>query len=307
MSAPSEEVSVIDMEDGITLAQAVVDTVRDPLLVLDHALRVIAVGRSFCQTFRLSSEDVRGHLLYEIDGGQWDIPELRELLETISAGQAVIEDYEVEREFPTIGHRIIRLSARKVFYETGSHSTVLLAFEDVTFQRAFEQQVQGLLREKDMLLQEIEHRVANSLQILASILILKARAVQSEEARRQLEDAHKRVMSVAAVQKHLHVSGGSERLADQGWKELAIRLSSVAEALRIRFEAQFWDEEMTTYVLALDGRKRPCRGACNQCGPCAVHGDSLAGEGTARGLPPHGPGWFQRLGHPNACPRRTAV
>jgi chemotaxis protein methyltransferase CheR len=198
------------MEDGIRLAQAVVDTVRDPLIVLDHALRVIAVGRSFCQTFRLSSEDVRGNLLYEIDGGQWNIPELRELLETISAGQAVIEDYEVEREFPAIGHRIMRLNARKVFYETGSHSTVLLAFEDITNQRAFERQVQELLREKDMLLQEIEHRVANSLQIIASILALKARAVQSEEARRQLEDAHKRVMSVAAVQKHLHVSGGGK-------------------------------------------------------------------------------------------------
>ena len=88
MSRPSEEVPVIDMEDGIKLAQAVVDTVRDPLLVLDQALRVVAVGRSFCQTFRISSEDVRGHLLYEIDGGQWDIPELRELLATISAGQA---------------------------------------------------------------------------------------------------------------------------------------------------------------------------------------------------------------------------
>lgn len=210
MSRPSEEVPVIDMEDGIKLAQAVVDTVRDPLLVLDQALRVVAVGRSFCQTFRISSEDVRGHLLYEIDGGQWDIPELRELLATISAGQAVIEDYEVEREFPGIGHRIMMLNARKVFYETGSHSTVLLAFEDITNQRAFEQQVQELLREKDMLLQEIEHRVANSLQIIASILVLKARAAQSEEARAQLEDAHRRVMSVAAVQKHLHVSGGGK-------------------------------------------------------------------------------------------------
>ncbi len=104
----------------------------------------------------------------------------------------------------------MRLNARKVFYETGSQSAVLLAFEDVTDQRAFERQVQELLREKDRLLQEIEHRVANSLQIIASILILKARVVQSEEARRQLEDAHKRVMSVAAVQKHLHVSGGGK-------------------------------------------------------------------------------------------------
>ncbi len=209
MSMPSNESPFLDM-DGIALAQAVVDTVRDPLLALDHDLRVIAVGRSFCQTFRLSGEDVRGQLLYEIDSGQWDIPELRELLGAISAGQAVIEDYEVEREFPAIGHRIMLLNARKVFYETGSHSSVLLAFEDVTGQRAFERQVQELLREKDMLLQEIEHRVGNSLQIVASILTLKARTVQSEEARRQLEDARQRVMSVAAVQKHLRMTGDGE-------------------------------------------------------------------------------------------------
>jgi PAS domain S-box-containing protein len=214
---PSKEAPFIDIKDGVALAQAVVDTVRDPLVVLDQDLRVVAVSRSFCQIFRLVRDDVRGHLLYEIDGGQWDIPELRELLETISNGQAVIEGFEVEREFPAIGHRVMLLNARKVFYESGTHSTVLLAFEDVTDRRAFERQVQELLREKDMLLEEIEHRVANSLQIIASILVLKARTVQSEETRRQLEDAHQRIMSVAAVQKHLHVSGGGKPIEIAGY------------------------------------------------------------------------------------------
>jgi len=71
--------------------------------------------------------------------------------------------------------------------------------------------VQELLREKDMLLEEMEHRVANSLQIIASILLIKARTVQSEETRLQLEDAHQRVLSVAAVQQHLHVGGGGNK------------------------------------------------------------------------------------------------
>ena len=70
----------------LTLANAIVDTVRDPLLVLDQDLRIIAASRSFYQTFRLVRDNVRGHLLYEIDGGQWNIPELRELLETIANG-----------------------------------------------------------------------------------------------------------------------------------------------------------------------------------------------------------------------------
>ena len=74
--------------DGLTLAQAIVDTVRDPLVVLDQDLRVIAASRSFHQTFELVSGDVQGRLLYEIDGGQWNIPELRDLLETIARNRS---------------------------------------------------------------------------------------------------------------------------------------------------------------------------------------------------------------------------
>ena len=171
--------SPADVQDGIALANAIVDTVRDPLVVLDQKLRVITASRSFYNTFRLARDDVHGLLLYEIDSCQWDIPELRELLGAISTGQATVEGYEVDREFSRIGRRIMLLNARKVFYETGTHSTILLAFEDVTSQRAIERQVQDLLHEKDMLLEEMEHRVANSLQIIASILLIKARTVQS--------------------------------------------------------------------------------------------------------------------------------
>lgn len=205
-STQSKDSPFVDIEDGITLAHAIVDTVRDPLVVLDHDLRVVAASRSFYKTFRLVRDEVRGVLLYEIDDGQWDIPELRELLGTISNGQATVEGYEVDRKFPAIGQRVMLLNARKIFYEKGAHSTVLLAFEDITDRRAIERQVQELLREKDMLLEEMQHRVANSLQIIASILLIKARTVQSEETRLQLEDAHQRVLSVAAVQQHLHVA-----------------------------------------------------------------------------------------------------
>ena len=147
-STLSKEAPFVAIQNGITLANAIVDTVRDPLVVLDHDLRVVAASRSFYKTFRLVREDVRGQLLYEIDGGQWDIPELRDLLETISTGQATIEGYEVDREFPAIGRRVMLLNARKVFYEKGAHTTVLLAFEDITDRRAIELQVQDLLRKR---------------------------------------------------------------------------------------------------------------------------------------------------------------
>jgi chemotaxis protein methyltransferase CheR len=99
-----------------------------------------------------------------------------------------------------------------VYYEKGTHSTVLLAFEDITDRRGIERRLEELMREKDMLLEEMQHRVANSLQIIASILLIKARTVQSEETRLQLEDAHQRVLSVAAVQKHLHDTGAGKQV-----------------------------------------------------------------------------------------------
>jgi chemotaxis protein methyltransferase CheR len=193
--------------DPAALAQAIVDTVRDPLLVLDNDLRIVAASRAFYQIFNLVEQDVPGHLIYEIDDGQWNISELRTILETIAKDHATVEGYEVDRDFPRVGRRIMLLNARKVFYAKGTHTTTLLAFEDITDRRAVEEQVQELLREKDMLLQEMQHRVSNSLQIIASILLLKARTVQSEETRLQLQDAHQRVLSVAAVQQHLDTAG----------------------------------------------------------------------------------------------------
>src|SRR5664280_2491034 len=211
--------------DAAALAYAIVDTVRDPLLVLDSDLRIVAARRAFFQIFHLAEKDVRGRLIYEIDDGQWNIPELRTILETIAKDHATVEGYEVNRDFPRVGRRIMLLNARKVFYAAGTHTTTLLAFEDVTDRRAIEEQVQELLKEKDMLLQEMQHRVSNSLQIIASILLIKARTVKTEDTRLQLEDAHQRVMSVAAVQQHLQVSGRGATI------EIATYLTKLCETL----------------------------------------------------------------------------
>ena len=97
-----------------------------------------------------------------------------------------------------------------MFYEGNSHSTLLLAIEDITERRATERALRDLLEQKNMLLQEMSHRVANSLQIIASILLMKARTVQSEETRLHLQDAHQRVMSVASVQQQLQAAAHGE-------------------------------------------------------------------------------------------------
>jgi chemotaxis protein methyltransferase CheR len=118
-----------------------------------------------------------------------------------------MEDFEVEHVFPRIGHRTLLLTARKVFYEGNSHTTLLLCFYDISGRRASERALEALLVQKDLLLAEMSHRVANSLQIIASILLLKAKTVRSEESRLHLEDAHRRVLSVASVQQHLQAYG----------------------------------------------------------------------------------------------------
>ena len=195
--------------DAWALAQGIVDTVREPVLVLDKGLRVIAASRSFYSAFKVSPADTHGRLLYALGDGQWDIPALRVLLEKIIPENGVMEGYEVEHEFPGLGHRTMCLNARQVFYEGGADTTILLGMEDITERLVLEREKDDLLRQKDVLLEELEHRIANSLQIIASIILMKARTVHSEETRLHLQDAHKRVMSIAAVQRQLHASGAT--------------------------------------------------------------------------------------------------
>jgi two-component sensor histidine kinase len=197
---------------GDALAQAIVDTVREPLLVLDKKLRVIAASRSFYETFQVAREETQGRLLYTLGDGQWDIPALRALLGDIVPEESVLDGFEVEHEFPKIGRRTMLLNARTVISETNAHTALLLAIEDISERRASERELQHLLRQKELLLEEMQHRIANSLQIIASILLMKARSVQSEETRGHLQDAHKRVMSVAAVQQHLQASGHGDAI-----------------------------------------------------------------------------------------------
>ena len=143
-----------------------------------------------------------------------------------------MDGFEVEHDFPGVGKRSMLLNARKVIYDTSDDSTILLAFLDVTERRTIEAEkdallkhAEELLRQKEVLLQEMQHRVANSLQIIASILLLKARAVTSDETRHHLHDAHRRVMSVAAVQQHLHASEGIDQI------EVRSYLTTLCESL----------------------------------------------------------------------------
>src|SRR6266550_8654539 len=129
-----QEPVVEDIED---FAQNIVDTVREPLLMLDTTLRVRSANRAFYQTFHVSPDETEGHLIYELGNGQWDIPDLRTLLEDIVPKSSVFDDFELEHTFPVIGRRVMLLNARKL--QAGHHGELLvLAMEDVTERRRSE-------------------------------------------------------------------------------------------------------------------------------------------------------------------------
>src|SRR5438309_11805849 len=125
------------VEDIQNYALNIVDTVREPLLILDTTLRVRSANRAFYQTFHVSSEETENRLIYELGNGQWDIPDLRTLLEDVVPKSSVFNDFELEHTFPVIGRRVMLLNARKL--QAGHHGELLvLAMEDVTERRRAE-------------------------------------------------------------------------------------------------------------------------------------------------------------------------
>jgi two-component sensor histidine kinase len=240
-----------EVEDACALAQAMVDTVREPLIVLDKDLRVVAASRSFYVKFTTKPDDIQGKHFYELGDGEWDIPKLRLLLEKIISDHGAMEEYEVEHAFSSIGRRVMLLNARIVRYEK-AHTNILLGIEDITVHRDLEREKDDLLRQKDVLLDEVQHRVANSLQIIASIIMMKALSVESEETRRHLHDAHTRVVSVAAVQQHLHAS------AAIGAMEMQPYLSKLCEALA---HSMIGEDQGISLKVVGEGGDATCRDA----------------------------------------------
>jgi two-component system, sensor histidine kinase PdtaS len=200
---------------ALSLARALIDISGLPLLLLDGEMRVVSASRSFCEAFDVPRNRAEGRYLAQLGGGEWDIPQLSILLEAALADDTEHGAYETDLVRPDMETRRLVLNVRRVDYDDSQNARILLAIQDVTETQRVDRLNIALLLEKDdqlrdraVLLQEMQHRIANSLQIIASVLLLKARTVQSEESRRHLRDAHDRVMSVAAVQRHLEFTLG---------------------------------------------------------------------------------------------------
>ncbi len=208
-----------DLAEAQALALAIVDTLPEPFLVLDDTLHLLAGSRCFYEVFGEDPATAHGRSLFELSGGQWGIPGLRQLLAAVVDDRTTIDSFEFERDFAKLGRRTLHLNALPIRDESGAGRMVLVAIKDITERRVAEQEKQQLLEHTEELLEqqrtllrEMRHRIANSLQIIASILLLKAGAVTSEETKNELRAAHQRVMSVAAVQGHLHASDGIEQI-----------------------------------------------------------------------------------------------
>jgi two-component sensor histidine kinase len=186
---------------------AMVAASNEPLVLLKDDLTVVAASASFCRAFGIDPSSVDGKLLFALGLGEWDVPQLRSLLRATIAGHAEIAEYEMDLNRAGQAARRLVLHARKLDFADDGNVRLLLSITDVTTSRENERHKDALLREKAVLLMELQHRVANSLQIIASVLMQSARKAPTDQTRTHLFDAHSRVMSVAALQKQLAVSG----------------------------------------------------------------------------------------------------
>ena len=177
--------SEADLKAIETYAQNIVDTVREPLLILDTTLRVRSGNRAFYQTFQVSLEETENRLIYELGNGQWDIPDLRTLLEDIVPKSSVFNDFELEHDFPAIGRRVMLLNARKL--QAGHHGELLvLAMEDVTERRHAEEEVakaketaETANRTKSLFLANMSHELRTPLNaILGYSEMLQEEAIE---------------------------------------------------------------------------------------------------------------------------------
>jgi PAS domain-containing protein len=144
---------------GWTYIRHVVDTAREPFLILDNKLKVLSANEAFYRTFQVTARDTENKFVYKIGNGQWDIPELRKLLEEILPHESFFQDLEIEHVYPAIGKKVMLMNARQVFSplaaDSESPQLIILAMEDVTKQRMLEEKL-------EIYSKELEERVLGS-------------------------------------------------------------------------------------------------------------------------------------------------
>jgi PAS domain S-box-containing protein len=149
------------------LTQSIVDTIRDPLVVLEDDMTIVTASKAFLTMFGITEAQARGRRVSELGQRQWDVPALRHLMDKVLPENKPIEGFEIEDDFPGLGRRVFNLNARKIS-QPGNHShRMLLVFEDITDRKQRE-------RDAEMLTNEISHRIKNNLQVIVSLITFEA-------------------------------------------------------------------------------------------------------------------------------------
>jgi two-component system, sensor histidine kinase PdtaS len=222
------------------VARALIEAYSAPALLLDQELKVVVASTSFCGVFQIDPFTIDGRSFAELDWGKWNMSQLPRLLKATASGFAAVANYEVSLERKGQSDRCLVVNATKLNY--AGEVRLLLSIADNTDARNAEKLKADLLSDNDILLQELNHRFANSLQIIASILMQSARTINSDETRNHLHDAHQRVMSMAALQRQL---AGSKR----GDVELRPFFSTLCDSITA---SMIHDRDQLSLVVAVD-------------------------------------------------------
>ena len=145
---------------GLDFAEAIVETVREPLVILNQNLQVLKANKTFYETFQAAREETEGRLIYDLGNGQWNIPKLRELLENILPAHSTFRDFEVTHEFEHVGRKVMLLNASEIFNPNAQARTILLAIEDATDRK----QAEEALRTTNAELQHFAYALTHDLQ-----------------------------------------------------------------------------------------------------------------------------------------------
>jgi PAS domain S-box-containing protein len=197
-------------ETALSLTMAMVEVSRGPLLLLDGDSAIVAASLSFRELSGLDYQTLRGRKLSDLGWGEWDDAELRYRMECVVKEGRTLDGYDMEFLDPDGEPREIVIHAERLVYLDLENVRLLVAIADVTAARADRAIWQQAVKHSALLLQEVRHRVANSLHLIANILLRDARESRSEEIRTSLREAHDRVMSVAALERQLAGSGAGK-------------------------------------------------------------------------------------------------
>jgi two-component system CheB/CheR fusion protein len=172
---------------GLDFAEAIVETVREPLVILNQNLQVLKANKTFYETFHAAREETENRLIYDLGNGQWNIPKLRELLENILPAHSTFRDFEVTHEFERVGRKVMLLNASEIYNPNAQARTILLAIEDATNRK----QAEEALRTTNAELQHFAYALTHDLQEPIRMVVNFSQLLAQECAGKLGEEADK--------------------------------------------------------------------------------------------------------------------